>query len=458
MQIRFEELRQKYSTFIYDGYKLSSADGFIDVEYEFTMGDVKFHPSTRIRTTNLDIINPFDSDMAKKIIFNLGMVELVSYWKCACPKKIIVKCGYLSNEDCNWWKKLYYNGLSEFFYRNNIKTDFNSFVEIESEYHNENSNYRFKKSGKNIIPVGGGKDSNVTMELLKDFSACNYCFTVNDQPAREESAMAAGYDDSKIIRTYRTIDKKLLELNVQGYLNGHTPFSAIVAFLSLYCAYLVGGEYIVLSNESSANESNIDGTDINHQYSKSYEFECDFNNYVKNNITDDIRYFSLLRAFNELQIAKQFSAFTKYHSVFKSCNVGSKKNIWCAKCAKCLFVYIILSPFLSEEELISVFGENLLDNEALKDIFDGLVGFSNVKPFECIGTKEEINSALASTWSKLQSANKKAPKLLDYYVNRKNSIDYNNFNNLIKEYNAQNNVPEKFLPAVRGMYTYVSGI
>ena len=458
MQSRFEELRQQYKTFIYNGFNLSKSDGYIDIEFDFSMGDINFSPTTKIKTTNLDIINSFDSDLARKIIFNLGMVELVSYWKCACAPQIIVKCGNLSKDDCDWWKKLYYNGLSEFFYMNNIKTDFDSFVEIMAEETNIALSYEYKKSDKNIIPVGGGKDSNVTMELLKHFSESNFCFTVNDQPAREESAMTAGYADERIIRTYRTIDKELLSLNAKGYLNGHTPFSAIVAFLSLYCAYLIGGEYIVLSNESSANESNIDGTDINHQYSKSFEFESDFNNYVEKNITKDIRYFSLLRAFNELQIAKQFSAFSKYHSIFKSCNVGSKKNIWCANCAKCLFVYIILSPFLSDEKLVSIFGENLLEKESLKDIFDGLVGFSDVKPFECIGTKSEINAALAKTVQNKQESDQKLPKLLEYYVSKVKSANLYEFYELIKEFNTHNNIPTKFLPVVKEMHDYVSSI
>ena len=112
-------------------------------------------------------------------------------------------------------------------------------------------------------------------------------------------------------------------------INGHTPFSAIVAFLSLYCTYLIGGEYIVLSNESSANSGNIEGREVNHQYSKSYRFENDFTEYVGENLLSGIRYFSLLRPFSELQIAKQFALLPQYHKVFRSCNRGSKKNIWC---------------------------------------------------------------------------------------------------------------------------------
>jgi hypothetical protein len=64
-------------------------------------------------------------------------------------------------------------------------------------------------------------------------------------------------------------------------LNGHTPFNALLAFLTYLVAYLGNKKYIVLSNESSANESNVRGLKVNHQYSKSFEFENDFNEYTK---------------------------------------------------------------------------------------------------------------------------------------------------------------------------------
>ncbi|MFY9198536.1 MAG: hypothetical protein WBK75_00685 [Acutalibacteraceae bacterium] len=458
MQSHFDKLREEYNSFIYNGYKLSKKDGFIFIEYNFEMGEIKFAPTTKIRIENLNIINDYDSDMARQIVFSLGMVELVSYWKSACPPQIIVKCGALSKEDCIWWKKLYYNGLGEFFYINDIDVGFDDFVDIKSTQEMIFAPQSFNKSDLNIIPVGGGKDSIVTMEILKKMRRKNFCFTVNDQPARAESANIAGYDDNKIIKTYRTIDKELLNLNSRGFLNGHTPFSAIVAFLGLYCAYLIGAENIVLSNESSANESNIEGTSINHQYSKSFEFEMDFNNYVEQNITKDIKYFSVLRAFNEMQIAKQFSAFDSYHKAFKSCNVGSKKNIWCANCAKCLFVYIILSPFLTTKELVEIFGENLLDKKSLKEIFDGLVGFSDVKPFECIGTKEEINSAIIKTYDNMKRGQEQLPYLIKYYVERQEKTSCDNFDVLIKEFNSKNNIPQKFMPYVKEMYNYVTSV
>lgn len=47
--------------------------------------------------------------------------------------------------------------------------------------------------------------------------------------------------------------------------------------------------------------------------------------------------------------------------------------------------------------LSDVFGSEMLSDESLKDIFDGLVGFTPVKPFECVGTVSEIINALMLT-------------------------------------------------------------
>lgn len=120
----------------------------------------------------------------------------------------------------------------------------------------------------------------------------------------------------------------------------------------------------------------------------------------KKNMVRGIRYFSTMRPFAELQIAKQFAAFPQYHDVFRSCNRGSKQNIWCAACAKCLFVFSVLSPFIEYGRLCEIFGSDMLDNPALQADFDGLVGLSPVKPFECVGTVNEIRSALTLTAEK----------------------------------------------------------
>ena len=259
------------------------------------------------------------------MVFNIGMIELISYWKCACPENVIIKCGKLTDEQIAFWKKLYFNGLGELFYRNNIKTDINSFMNITSTGIEDFSYEKINdESDGYIVPIGGGKDSVVTLETLPIDKKNDLCLIINPKPVTLKCASLAGFDNDNIIEIKRTIDKNLIDLNSKGFINGHTPFSAMLAFTSYYVAYLFGKKYISLSNENSANESNVKGQNINHQYSKSYEFECDFDNYANKYLKAPVKYFSFLRPLNELQIAKLFSKHEKYHKVFKSCNVGSK--------------------------------------------------------------------------------------------------------------------------------------
>mgnify|MGYP003296145012 CR=1 FL=1 len=260
--------------------------------------------------------------------------------------------------------------------------------------------------------------------------------------------------------------KEVLELNKQGYINGHTPFSSMLAFLSYFIADVMGKKYIALSNESSANESNVEGEKINHQYSKSVEFENDFRYYAGKYLKRNTEYFSFLRPLNELQIAMAFAKFEKYHNIFKSCNVGSKGEQWkwCCDCPKCLFVYIILSPFLYKEKLVNIFGEDLFERQDLLKTFIELTGNGETKPFECVGTYEEVCFAISKTISNLSkksrqenekqelqigietvktneiSAEIELPYLLKYYKENFNLVNLEN--DLTKKYNNENNLTE----------------
>ena len=452
MNTLFNELRQKNPTFSFNGFSAVRDEKGITVTFDFALDGVcEFHPTTTVFTDNLTLLNDFNSPSAQSILFALGMVELVSYWKASCPPTVLVRCGTLSAEDVLWWKKLWWGGLGEFFYRNQIETDFDSFVQIESEG-SAPAWQGCRTNGLSLVPVGGGKDSDVTLSLLSDRKDKIKCFTVNDQPARTQGVLAAGLKESDVVRTKRIIAPELLELNRLGYLNGHTPFSAIVGFLGLYCSYLIGAENLVLSNESSANEASVAGQEVNHQYSKSYEFEQDLNRYIQAHFGGFARYFSLLRCFNELQIAAQFAAFRQYHGVFVSCNAGSKQNVWCGRCAKCLFVYIILSPFLSPEELTKIFGSNLLDKEDLRADFIGLTGQAESKPFECVGTVREVNAALTETKKQYLARGERLPLLLQDYDGGEP------IRPLLREYNDENAIPDEFLSYTKEMYAYVSGL
>lgn len=226
----------------------------------------------------------------------------------------------------------------------------------------------------------------------------------------------AGFDTlEQIFIIEREIDPLLLKVNAKGYLNGHTPFSAMLAFYTVLAAHLTQTRDIALSNESSANEATIVGTEINHQYSKSLEFERDFQYYVAHFMNDCAHYYSHLRPYSELQIAQFFAQYEQYHAVFRSCNAGSKENKWCCNCSKCLFAYIILSPFIEDEKMIQIFGEDLLNKESLVHYFDQLVGWEDTKPFECVGTVEEVNQAI-----QMIMESRKDKTLIQRYIHNNN--------------------------------------
>jgi hypothetical protein len=435
MNNKFLDFRNKYDTFIYDRFDIVDNIDIFEITFYFSIpGLCDFSPKLFIDKKHINC--NIDSEFFNYLVFNIGMVELISYVKCTCSPNIVVNCGYLDDYQIGWFKKLYYNGLGEFLYRNSIDISIDDLFNITCCDKKYNFSVDYKGSG-NLIPVGGGKDSNVTLSLLDGMD--NTCFIINPKGANIECAKVAGYSDNTFI-VKRIIDRKIVDLNNEGYLNGHTPFSAIVAFVSYLCAYLSGKKYIVLSNEDSANESTVIGTSVNHQYSKTFEFENDFNNYTRKYYGIDIKYFSLLRPLTEFQIGMLFSKLDKFHKVFKSCNIGSKGDTWdwCCKCPKCLFVFIILSPFLYKDKLIDIFGRDLYEDSSLLNTFKELLGYSETKPFECVGTYGEVRFAVSLLIDKLGDD---LPYLLRYYKdNYPLSLD----TDYRLHYNYNNNLDSSF--------------
>ncbi|HWT73976.1 MAG TPA: hypothetical protein VN258_04545 [Mobilitalea sp.] len=454
MQNKFKELREKHPVFTYDKYEVVNQTDKLTITYYFSLGDfVTFTPKWEFLKKHADI-NYEQEEIVDQLAFHLGLVELISYWKCACPPMVQIKAGYIDEEQINWWKSQYYLGLGEFFYTNHIEISQKDFMQIEVIAEKPVNTYprtEFKKNGC-LIPVGGGKDSIVTMELLSDRKDSNLCYMINKKEASRQCAVTAGYTGDEILVVNRSLDANLLRLNKEGYLNGHTPFSAIVAFSSVLTAYLFDKRYVVLSNEASANESTVEGTEVNHQYSKSFKFEHDFTTYEDKYIGSGVHYFSLLRPFSEFQIARFFAKHEKYDKIFRSCNVGSKEDKWCCNCPKCLFVYIILSPFIQLDKLVEIFGSDMLNNESLIPIFDKLIGAEPEKPFECVGTCDEINTAICMVIDRLEKAHDALPKLFEHYKSKPMYSTYREAENpYMNFYNDENSVPEEFIDRIKNL-------
>ena len=446
---KYETFREQYPEFIYESYDIEEKTGEVVLTYHFSVPGLRdFAPQWTLPMPEDPVLRPSDP-VFRNLVFSLGMVELVSYWKIACPPTVTVKCGHLDEEQILWWKQQYLLGLGEFFYKNGISVTIDDFMTIRSEGEAIPAGGADLSLRGCMIPVGGGKDSIVSMELLKDTAEENCCYIMNPRGATVDSARIAGYGD-RIVGIHRTLDKNMLELNKLGFLNGHTPFSALVAFSGVLMAAVYGKKYVVLSNESSANESTVAGSDVNHQYSKSFRFEEDFNNYEKKFIGSGVHYFSLLRPWSEFQIAAYFARLGKYHADFRSCNVGSKTNIWCGNCPKCLFVWVILSPFLSTGQLENIFGSSLAEKEELWETLCQLCGMTPEKPFECVGSRDEICFALKMAVSRMEKEGKALPLLYKKFTETDLYKEYSEKENPYFDYfNDEHLIPEEFLGIMR---------
>jgi hypothetical protein len=456
--IPLSALREKHPQFIYEKYEWKISSKGLEITFDFQLPpDIKFKPKILIENASLAQIEKIGKETLDNLVFNLGLAEMISYWKTACSPEIMINAGALDAEQKKWWQWLIINGLGQFFYENKINFNGPGFLKITSTKPTGLKFSNLKISEKILVPMGGGKDSAATLEILKRAQKDLACFALNPTKNTEEIIRTAGCENPIFAR--RQIDPKLIELNQKGYLNGHTPFSAYLAFLTTLAAALFDCRYIAVSNESSSNEAALKYLDknINHQWSKTFSFEKSFKKYSQKYLAKQIEYFSFLRPLYEIQIAKIFANFKKYQPVFLSCNEAYKTysgtktptGTWCANCSKCLFAFIILYPFIDKKEILKIFGQNLFENKDLLKTAKELIGERPIKPLECIGTRQESNIAfylsLARARQELPTGD--LPFLLDYF--EKNILPKKKnwpkeAEKMLASWNRQNSLPKGF--------------
>lgn len=396
-------METKYSKFDFTGYSVTSNDSGVKIEFVYqVLGLTNFKHVIQLPAA----FKNFDFQNNQQILLVIGLFEMLSYWKAVVSTELTLPLALQPLDE--WARQFIRDGLGQFYYENDLNAEKIS-AELKIDYVAadisvetsllESATEVEKTLHGSVIMVGGGKDSILAMELLKEDMSNNLAFVVqtnaNSVQAAIDTATTAGFGPQQIIKIQRTIDPQLIDLNRQGFYNGHVPISATFGALAALTALAFGKRYVVAANESSANESTVKGSKVNHQYSKTYEFEQMLHTLLQKYVNGKVYYYSILRPYNELQIASKISKLDKYFSSFISCNLGGKKGEWCGNCSKCLFTFIIFSPFLSQEELVGIFGSNVLDNQALLDDFEKLIGIQDVKPFECVGTVEEVNAAIS---------------------------------------------------------------
>jgi hypothetical protein len=310
------------------------------------------------------------------------------------------------NQPMDYWQADFFNmiyagGLSQFIYENNLQPSDIAHFEATSEASHIAQQY----NGKGLLLMqSGGKDSLLSAELLKSAGHKFYAWhmsTTGKYPKAIDATPA-----KKIIVSTRKIDLvKIQAERNKGGLNGHIPFSAIFAGYGLIQAALLNLQFLIASNESSADEANVEvnGYKVNHQYSKTFAVEKAIQEYLDRYVSHEMHYGSLLRPFDELTVGRLFAkyAWPKYKHKFSSCNLANYKQgedsgdlTWDGTCPKCANTFLLLAPFVPKKELTGVFNDkNVLTNPEMTETFRQLMGLSEIKPFECVGTFSEMKKA-----------------------------------------------------------------
>lgn len=413
---------QKFSKFYFKKFEFDNSNLQAKFHYSFD-DEVFFEEVLSFNNDNFTISENIDNNILNNILFHLHIALWISYYKAFPTTDLIIESGFLDDFQIKFWQKFYINWLWEFLYSNNISPkwlfNFKNKLKLPEKIYIVENHEEFNsvsvKNKKSLISIWWWKDSIVTIELMKNAWLNFDLFVFWKIDPLKQFTWSISWN--KILSVQREISPKIFELNDIWYYNGHVPITWIIAFVKQVVAYLYNYDYLILSNEKSASYWNLswEWVDINHQYSKSLDFEKDFSEYVFKYISKQASYFSLLRWMYEVKIAELFVKYwKKYFKNFSSCNNNFKinKNIssspyqrakeknlrfikwwqvyWCNNCPKCAFVFSILRPYLTKTELLDIFQEDLYERRDLEKLFRELLWISWIKPFECVWEAEEV--------------------------------------------------------------------
>jgi UDP-N-acetyl-alpha-D-muramoyl-L-alanyl-L-glutamate epimerase len=384
--------------FHYAGYELDPATGALRCHY--ALDDLPFEeritfaPSATGKTDEA-------IDAAARLVFLLAGV---SYYKAAAPPVVEAGAHGLTPAERRLLQATYLDGLGEYAYRNGLDLS-GLTIEADDRAPAEPTARDDARAGRPLVPFGGGLDSIVTVEGVRDRAPDAALFVVSREGDRFDAIEgAAAVTRLPVVRAERSIDPKVLRSRELGYRNGHVPVTGIISAIAVMAAVLDGRDAVVMSNEWSASSGNVerDGRVVNHQWSKSLAFEDLFRDALAESLPTPVDYFSWLRPRSELWVAEQFRSLGEYHLAFRSCNRSfhidraQRLDHWCGRCDKCAFIDLILSPFLPAADLAKVFGgSEPLDTPELAEQFRTLLGVSgDIKPFECVGDVDECRVAV----------------------------------------------------------------
>ena len=366
------------------------------VSLRYALGEQLTFTETLTFETPFTRERDLDTPGLHRALLHLQVAAGTSYYKAAAPPEVIIEGESLTDMEREFHHHLYDDGLREFAVTNGLVVPRPVTIRAEAGPIPDRSATRAPSGpGGLLVPIGGGKDSMVLIEAVKHLAP--RLFAVNPHPLVLDLARRAGLD---LIVVRRRIDPGLGSLNASGALNGHVPITAIISLIAVVGSFLYDYDVIAMAVERSASEETVlvDGVPVNHQYSKSLEFELLFRELITTSVDPALHYGSALRPYSELAIASAFARLTEYHATFCSCNSAFRQaaaagDRWCGHCPKCRFVALMLAPFMDRHELAGILGRDLFEDPGQVEGFAALMSDED-KPFECVGERRESAAAM----------------------------------------------------------------
>jgi len=384
------------SQFIFEDYSYDAATGEARFSYASDDGR-KFEEVITFAERN----DSYDETVLDRALFLAFIIIGTSYFKTFPTPGVKFAKGNIDQWQADFLNKVYGEGLSQFAFENNLTRA--DLAHFEASREGESSSISYEGNGA-LALQSGGKDSLLVAALLsaseKPFTAW-YLGSSDHHPAVLDDLGAP------FVAARRAIDKPaLIQAAEDGGKNGHVPVTYIVQSLALIQAVLLGKKEVLVSiaHEGEEPHAYIGELPVTHQWSKTWGAEELFADYVARYISPDLKIGSPLRQFSELKVAELFvtKAWQKYGHRFSSCNranytqgADNSELHWCGECPKCANSYLLFAPFLSADELKSLFaGQDLFEKPMLQETFKGLLGVDGVmKPFECVGEIDELRYA-----------------------------------------------------------------
>lgn len=350
----------------------------------------------------------WSNPLVQNILINLGLSIIFTEAQNVDCDQVVIRTANLNNDQINFWRDFMINIAGQKFFLE--KRKFSKLPKKIITSGPRFSKKRFSVKDKLILGLGGGKESLTTEAIfLKSGLDFDEIMVGNSNFFKKRN---------KKIKHFTKLGKKVFEVlsavQKDDIFYSRTPMAVPIVFrlilISLLFCYKYGYKYVVMATERSSNYGNVlwDSIMVNHQYDKSSVFLKKVNNYIHNYITPSVDYFSSFEGLYEYKIAQIFSKFPEYLEYLISCNLATIKKPWCLNCPKCAFTYLLLCAFFDKEKINQVVSTDLFDR---LDLFKPLMVPGEIKPFECVGTKEE-------TWLALSRCYKKGyqGKVLDYFI------------------------------------------